>query len=188
MRRTTLLGAILLFALLLTACGGSGTQTQSPIDTNVPTMESTEPSMTESPVATGSPAATEEGGVGVPVTGPATVQVATLGDYGPALVDGQGMALYLFTEDIQNSGTSTCVDQECLEEWPPLLTAGDPVAGEGVDPSLLGTITLSDGTTQVTYNGWPLYYFYTDMAPGEVTGQNDDGVWFLVSRAGDAIK
>jgi predicted lipoprotein with Yx(FWY)xxD motif len=170
------------------------------MDTNVPTMESTEPSMTESPVATGSavatesavatgsPAVTEEGSVGVPVTGPATVKVATLGDYGPALVDGQGMALYLFTEDTQNSGTSACVDQECLEEWPPLLTAGDPVAGEGVDPSLLGTITLSDGTTQVTYNGWPLYYFYTDMAPGEVTGQNDEGVWFLVSPAGDAIK
>lgn len=202
MKRITLLGAMMVFALALSACGGSGTSTatQPPLDTTVPTMETTEPAMTESPAVTGTAGATEPattepageteepGATGIPVTGPAAVMVSNLENYGPALVDGNGMALYMYTEDTQNSGTSTCVDEECLEEWPPLLTAGQPVAGEGVDASKLGTITRDDGTMQVTYNGWPLYYFYTDMNPGEVTGQGDDNEWYLLNPAGDVIK
>jgi len=159
--------------------------TESAVATQSPAA--TASSATESLDATESPAATQAGG-GIPVTGPATVQVSNVGDFGPVLVDGQGLSLYMFTDDTQNSGTSTCVSDECLEEWPPLLTAGDPVAGEGVDQSMLGTITRDDGTTQVTYNGWPLYYFYTDTAPGDTAGQGDEGVWFLVSPSGDVIK
>src|SRR5215208_4827802 len=137
MKLTTLLGAILVLALLLTACGSSDDNTpQSPANTTVPSLEATEPSATGSPMATESavatqspaatassatesldatesPAATQAGG-GIPVTGPATVQVSNVGDFGPVLVDGQGLSLYMFTDDTQNSGTSTCVSDECL--------------------------------------------------------------------------
>jgi predicted lipoprotein with Yx(FWY)xxD motif len=191
MRYSNLLGAMLLLALLLTACGSSGTPTsviETPFMPEEPTLDLTEPPLptdeaTELPAATDT--ATEE--AGVPVTGAATVNVAEVGTFGQALVDGEGRSLYLFTNDTQNSGTSACT-ADCLVEWPPLLTDGNPVAGTGVDATLLGTITRDDGTTQVTYNGWPLYYFVDDVAPGDAFGQGMGGVWFLVSPTGEMIQ
>ena len=50
--------------------------------------------------------------------------------------------------------------------------------------TLLGTLTRDDGTVQVTYNGWPLYHFSGDTAPGDTNGQGLEGVWFLVSPTG----
>ena len=125
---------------------------------------------------------------GVPVTGAATVAVSESADFGSILVDGEGMSLYVFTDDTQDSGTSACTDTECTTEWPPLTTDGDPVAGEGVDETLLGTLTRDDGTTQVTYNGRPLYHFSGVTAPGDTNGQGMEGKWFLVSPEGEAIQ
>ena len=51
----------------------------------------------------------------------------------------------------------------------------------------LGTTTRTDGTVQVTYNGWPLYYYVKDKAPGDVTGQDVGGVWYVVSAAGEQV-
>lgn len=197
-------GAILMLALLLAACAPAATPTAAPVDTVEPTTEPTEPATeppaTESPAATEPPAATESPAAteppaatdttetaGVPVTGAVTVNLSEVGTFGEALVDGEGRSLYLFTNDTQDAGTSACTG-DCLVEWPPLLTDGDPVAGEGVDAAMLGTITLPDGTTQVTYNGWPLYYFHEDTAAGDALGQGLGGVWFLVSSAGEAIE
>jgi predicted lipoprotein with Yx(FWY)xxD motif len=53
---------------------------------------------------------------------------------------------------------------------------------------MLGTITRDDGTMQATYNGWPLYYYSGDAAPGDINGQGMEGLWFLVSDLGDAIQ
>ena len=69
-----------------------------------------------------------------------------------------------------------------------LLTTGAPVAGEGVDASKLGTTNRTDGTVQVTYNGWPLYYYEKDKAPGDVVGQDVGGVWYVISAAGEKVK
>jgi predicted lipoprotein with Yx(FWY)xxD motif len=128
----------------------------------------------------------------VPVTGAATVNVSESTDFGPVLVNGEGMSLYVFLADTQNGGTSACGDDDgCTTEWPPVTTDGDPVAGDGVDQSLLGTITRDDGTVQVTYNGWPLYLFHEDEAAGDTNGQGLDefgGLWFLVSPTGEAIQ
>lgn len=186
MKYKTLLGAMLLVALLLTACGPATTPTTEP------TMEPTEfvtetPLATEPATATEPPAATESPTAGVPVTGEATVNVSEVGTYGSALVDGSGRTLYLFTNDTQNSGASACTG-DCLTEWPPLLSQGTPVAGTGADATLLGTITRDDGTLQVTYNGWPLYYYASDAAPGDAMGQGMNSVWFLVSPTGEAIQ
>lgn len=187
MKYQTLLGAMFVIALLLTACGPATTAV--PTETTAPLP--TEPPMTESPVATESPAATEPAAetptVGVPVTGEATINVAEVGTFGQALVDGEGRTLYLFTNDTQDSGTSACAD-DCAIEWPPVMSQGAPAAGTGVDATLLGTIARADGSMQVTYNGWPLYYFDEDTAPGDANGQGMGGVWFLVSPTGEMIQ
>jgi len=189
MNSKTLLGAMLLLALLLTAC----TPATAPSPTAMPTTEVTEPPVTESPVATESPAATEpatEAPTGVPVTGEATVMVSESAEFGPILVDGNGFALYAFMGDTQDSGSSACMD-DCAVEWPPLASQGSPVAGEGVDATLLGTITRDDGTMQVTYNGRPLYLCHEAMAAGDTNGQgvtDEFGQWFLVSAEGEPVQ
>jgi len=196
MKYPTLLGALLMIALLLAACAPAATPTESPA-TIEPTIEATEPptelpSATEPPVATEAPSTDATATGGVPVTGAATVNVSESADHGSILVDANGMALYAFMADTQNGDTSTCGDDDgCATEWPPLVSDGDPVAGEGVDASLLGTITRDDGTTQVTYNGWPLYLFEEDTAAGDTNGQGIDefgGLWHLVSPTGEAIQ
>ena len=130
------------------------------------------------------PATSEGSDVPVPAEG-AIVAVTDDTGFGPILTDGSGMTLYLFTAD--SPGVSTCVDG-CLATWPPLLTDGEPVAQRGADASLLGTLTRDDGSVQVTYAGWPLYFFSADMAPGDATGQGVNDVWFVVAPDGGAVE
>ena len=113
--------------------------------------------------------------------GPAAVDVSQNASLGSFLVDAKGMTLYLFTQDSPN--TSTCY-AGCATAWPPLLTNGAPTAGAGVTAALLGTTKRKDGTSQVTYNGWPLYYWANDKAPGDTTGENVQNVWFVITPAG----
>jgi predicted lipoprotein with Yx(FWY)xxD motif len=112
----------------------------------------------------------------------ATVEVATT-ELGDILVDGDGRTLYLFLNDDQ--GPSTCYD-DCAANWPPLTT--DATAGDGVDTGLLGTAARDDGTEQVTYDGWPLYHFVADTAPGDVNGQGVIDRWFVVSPEGEPVQ
>lgn len=100
------------------------------------------------------------------------------------LVDQDGLSLYIYLRDTE--GHSTCYDV-CVNNWPPLLTEGEPVAGEGVIASLLGTTQREDGTTQVTFGGWPLYYHARDDDPQEVHGHRMGDVFFLVTPAGARI-
>ena len=191
----TILAFVCVLALVLTGCAAPATKV--PTETTKPTVVATEPSMTKTSVAT-EPVATntktdETPTVSVPVTGEATVNVSESTTYGPILVNGEGFSLYLFMADTQDSGISTCGDDDgCSEEWPPLLSQGAPVAGEGVDATLLSTITRDDGSLQVTYNGWPLYLFAEeDKAPGDTNGQGLDefgGLWFLVTPTGEAVQ
>ena len=106
---------------------------------------------------------------------------------GTILVDAKGNTLYVFLQD--TGSTSTCYD-DCASSWPALVAKGEVKAGGsgGVDESLLGTTERDDGTTQVTYNGRPLYYFAGDAAPGDTNGQGVGDVWFVVSPAGDPIQ
>lgn len=115
-----------------------------------------------------------------------TVMTADDMEYGTYFTDADGMALYIFLKDVPDSGESSCYG-DCEEAWP-VFSAEEPLTlPEGV-PGELGTIERTDGTMQVTYNGWPLYYWASDMEPGDVTGQNVGEVWFLaVPTEGDAI-
>jgi predicted lipoprotein with Yx(FWY)xxD motif len=97
---------------------------------------------------------------------------ATVGSEGTLLVAGSnGMTVYTFSKDVANSGTSACTGA-CITRWPALtIAAGStPAGGTGV-AGKLGTIARTDdGTTQVTYNGLPLYFFSGDTAPGDANG------------------
>jgi predicted lipoprotein with Yx(FWY)xxD motif len=119
------------------------------------------------------------------IIGLPTVKVGNTEALGEFLVDGWGMTLYLFTND--TPGVSNCYDQ-CAERWPPLLVEGEPVLGNNIDAALIGTTERTDGTTQLTYNGWPLYYWYEDMAPGDTLGQGVGDVWYVISPAGEMVQ
>ncbi len=104
---------------------------------------------------------------------------------GTVLVDSQGRTLYLFTHD---SGTTSSCNGACATAWPPLLATGTPTAASGANAALLGTTKRADGTTQVTYDGHPLYRFVKDANAGETNGQGVTafgGSWFAVTAAGD---
>lgn len=109
------------------------------------------------------------------------VEVA-LSPEGTHLVGPGGKSLYLFTLDTDR--TSSC-EGECAEAWPPLL--GDPVAGDGVDPALLGNAERGNGSIQVTYDGHPLYRYSEDLEPGDTNGHGFNEVWFLVGPDGDPL-
>jgi predicted lipoprotein with Yx(FWY)xxD motif len=119
-------------------------------------------------------------------SGVATVATAT-SKLGMILVDGSGRTLYLFDKD--QSDQSACAGA-CVAAWPVDQTSGTPKAGSGVKASLLGTIRRGDGTTQVTYNQHPLYYYAGDSQAGQQNGQaiNAFGApWYVVTPAGGAV-
>lgn len=126
-----------------------------------------------------------------PAAGAVTVQMANSATFGDYLTDGNGMSLYLFLSDTAATAdapaVSACTDA-CLMNWPPLLVMGEATAGTGAMADLLGTLTRADGTTQVTYNGHPLYHFASDAKSGDTAGQGVGDMWYLVSPAGEAIE
>ena len=106
-------------------------------------------------------------------------------DFGEMLFDATGQAIYLF--DKETSTEPACYDA-CAEAWPPVLTDGVPRADGGVDSGLLGTTKRSDGSTQVTYGGHPLY-FYAHEDKLEVLCHNVaeyGGLWLVVTPEGNA--
>jgi predicted lipoprotein with Yx(FWY)xxD motif len=106
---------------------------------------------------------------------------------GSFLTNSAGRAIYLFMAD--SSGKSTC-DGACAAAWPPVIATGQPTATGGAQASDLSTITRSDGTKQVTYDGHPLYYFQGDTGPGTDKGQGLNGfgaLWYLVAPSGSSI-
>lgn len=151
-------------AVVAAACGGSGTYGGSPSTTATPFPTTTSPSS------------------------PVTVSVAgnaTLGQN--ILVGNNGRSVYLFEKD--TSGKSSC-SGSCASVWPPVTTLGKPQAGSGASASLIGTTVRSDGTTQVTYNGHPLYYYVGDKGAGQANGQGlkqFGALWYVVSPQGKAI-
>lgn len=119
---------------------------------------------------------------------PLTAQ--THAEEGTYISDGNGMSLYLFEADTQGTGgadAQSACEGDCLAAWPALIVEETPVGDVTLDASLLGTLTRSDGTLQATYNGWPLYYYAPDTAPGDINGHDieDFGAeWYLVGPSG----
>ncbi|MDI9580614.1 MAG: hypothetical protein QM207_07920, partial [Thermobispora sp.] len=171
MRKLLFVGAIAA-GLLVSGCGGAE-QKSTPVAANEvnqtspgelsPTATEMSPEISPSPMSPASPAQATP-------TGPAKIDVAQT-RFGPVLVGEGGRTVYMFTKD--KNGQPTCVDA-CAAAWPPVLTLGQPQAGPGVKADLLGTVQRPDGTTQVTYNKHPLYYYAKDQQPGDLTGHDVD--------------
>lgn len=108
--------------------------------------------------------------------------------YGTVLVSSSGRTLYSLSAD--SSSASSC-NSSCAQVWPPLTTTGAPVAGSGVNATLLGTVTRSDGSKQVTYGGHPLYMYSGDSASGQMNGEgimSFGGTWDVLGTSGQPVK
>jgi predicted lipoprotein with Yx(FWY)xxD motif len=118
-----------------------------------------------------------------PATGTVSVRQTKLGRI---LVDANGRTLYLFEKD--KGATSSC-NGACASIWPP-LTAGKATAGTDVTATELGTAKRSDGKTEITYAGHPLYAYAGDQKPGDVAGQGLDqfgAEWYVLAPDGHKI-
>ena len=116
-----------------------------------------------------------------------TVKTATVAKLGRYLIDEDGKALYLFEKD--TSPKSTCYGA-CAQEWPPVTTSGKPVAEAGATGAKLTTSKRTDGTSQVVYDGHPLYYFAPDKA-GTTKGQGLDAFgaeWYVLAPSGEKVE
>lgn len=95
---------------------------------------------------------------------------ASLGSY---LANGSGYTLYYYTQDKQNSGTSSC-NSGCVGAWPAFYSATLSLPS-ALNASSFNTITRSDGSKQLTYKGYPLYYFVQDKQSGQANGNGVGG-------------
>ena len=104
--------------------------------------------------------------------------LGTTDDLGAFLTDADGMTLYIFTKDTAGSGKSVCND-DCAANWPPFFVEGATLPA-GVTGELT-TITRDDGSSQLAFNGMPLYLWVGDTEPGQTTGEGVGDVWFVAS-------
>ena len=181
MKRTYLtIGALaLIAAMLIAGCGGSSSSSETTTEANETAAAETEAPAEEGGGRYGN--SEESGGKEEAGAKPATeaeaepageatpVSLGEASGVGKVLVDSEGMTLYYFQKDQKGSGKSKC-EGACAEAWPPLTAEGEPEAMTGVKTAMLGTIKRSDGSTQVTYAGWPLYTYVGDTKPGEDNG------------------
>jgi predicted lipoprotein with Yx(FWY)xxD motif len=129
----------------------------------------------------GGGATTTAGTSGAPA-GTVVVSVADNPELGRILVDSSGMTVYLFEKD--KDGNSSCYGA-CASVWPPL--SGQPKGADGARAARLGTTQRADGTTQVTYNRFPLYTYVGDARPGDANGNDFEqfgAEWYAVTPAG----
>lgn len=123
---------------------------------------------------------------GVAASGTLTIGITQDANLGTILTGPNGMTLYRFDKD--SPGVSNCYDQ-CALNWPPLLVSDgeDPMMPAGLKGTV-GTTTRKDGSVQVTFNGWPLYYWSRDKQPGDTTGQNFNKLWFVMNPDGPTVR
>ncbi|WP_280722844.1 hypothetical protein [Kitasatospora sp. MAA4] len=152
---------------LATACGSSGSSGKS---------SSPSPAASMPPAASSSPSSS-------PSHTLADLQVTTNAKLGQIVTDGAGHTLYRFDKDSANPSMSNCTGS-CATLWPPAMAPSGAVTANGVNASLVGTLTRADGTKQLTLNGWPLYRYSPDTAPGDTNGQGVMGLWFASTPTG----
>ncbi len=124
--------------------------------------------------------------------GPAyELKAGQIAGLGTVVVDGQGITLYTYATD-RRGFPSRCAGI-CAVQWPPMVLppgVDRPVAGPGIRSALLGTAPRSDHSVQITYDGWPLYLWPPDRAPGQATGQaltNAGGLWYVIRPDGSVV-
>jgi predicted lipoprotein with Yx(FWY)xxD motif len=150
-------------AVVLAACGNSGGSSSDP-PANPPTANNQAANTTAS-----------------------TVTIKTMHtSKGIVLTNASGMTLYWFAKDTATASNCTA---SCATYWPPVI--GKPVAAAGTSlPHGFGTIKRSNGQTQATYDGHPLYTYAADTSAGEVSGNDlnaSGGLWWAVTPSGSDL-
>ena len=165
------LGIPVASAMMVAACGSAASSSSS-----APASSAAAPA--SSAAAAGSSASAAATG---------TVITTHAGSGGAFLTTFTGQAVYLWAKDGKNM--SAC-SGACASAWPPVKATGTVTVAGSAQASELGTITRSDGTKQVTYDGHPLYTFVGDSGPDQTSGQGNDGFgakWWLVAPSGAQI-
>jgi predicted lipoprotein with Yx(FWY)xxD motif len=156
-----------LTAVLVTACGTTSPTPGAAYGT------SSAPASASAP-ASGSASASSA--PMIPAKATLTVRKTKIGY---VLATAAGRTIYWYGHDVKGSGKSSCTGG-CLTAWP--AVAGMPEAAAGVKlTGKLGSITRLGGVVQATYNGYPLYTYTADMAPGDTTGNGVGGVWHVIT-------
>jgi len=163
--------AVLLGPIIVALLGGCGSSGKSTTAASQPTTAVNQSSHAPATTTSAAPTVlitTKQGKLG------------TILAYGP-----KRLTVYLFEAD--NGGASSC-SGECASLWP--AVSGHPQASGQAVASHLGTITRADGTTQVTYNGHPLYLYSRDKDDGDTYGQglkSFGASWYVVAPSGNKV-
>ncbi|WP_245692858.1 SCO0930 family lipoprotein [Streptomyces katrae] len=182
MRREIFAGSAAVAVLLLTAgCGsGSGGNSAAKQDSVKPVGDSKQLDLYGSGYGSGSGDAPAGGGA---KSGPAgQLKAQEVAGVGSAVTDGEGFTLYRFDKDTAKPPKSNC-EGDCAQAWPVVL-ADDAQAGAGVDAAMLGSVTRSDGTKQLTLGGWPVYRYAKDTKAGDALGEGVGGTWHALGPDG----
>jgi predicted lipoprotein with Yx(FWY)xxD motif len=171
---------VLALVLLVAGCSSSptsGPSSSAGASSVSPTLQSSSsPSLSPSSAPTSAKPSASQQPAG-------TMIIAAKSNYGTILYDASGQAIYLF--DAEDSDKPKC-SGECAKAWPPVLTRGPGRSSGAVRPKLLGTTPRSDGGTQITYAGHPLY-FYAHEGKYQVLCHNIQefgGTWLVVQPDG----
>jgi predicted lipoprotein with Yx(FWY)xxD motif len=167
-RALLLAGPAALVLAAAAACGSSGG--------SVNVSSGSTGSSAASTVATSSAPSAAASGV--------ALQVTSNSSLGQIVTTSAGMTVYRYDADSASPSKSNCSGQ-CVAAWPPVLVTGSAKPQvSGVSGSLVGEITRSDGTKQITLDGWPLYTYAGDTAAGQASGQGVGKSWWAVTPTG----
>lgn len=162
-------------ALLAAGCGSSKSSSSTSATSAAESEKSTSTAATTTPATTAASA-------GVAVTVKHASKLGTVLAAGP-----KKLTVYMFEGD---HGASSSCSGACASVWPPVTTSGAPTVSGAASSSDLGTITRSDGTTQVTYKGHPLYFFARDKDSGDAYGEGVKGFgadWYVLAPSGAKV-
>ena len=173
---------VVLAGLIVAGCGS-----KDPSGSSSTTDRSEAPTVAPPSTAAPSPSVPPSVPPADPSTGPVpeagTAIITADSEFGPMLYDASGQPIYLFTAE---SGARPACYDDCAEDWPPVLTKGAPRGKADVRARLLGVTRRTDGSTQVTYAGHPLYY-YAHEGKYEVLCHDVEeygGTWLVVRPDG----
>ncbi len=114
-----------------------------------------------------------------------TVSIEQSQSLGSYIANGTGESLYIYTQDTQNGGSSSC-NGGCATAWPP-FTPSNLTVPTGLNSSQFKFITRTGGASQLTFNGYPLYYYFGDSKPGQTNGERSNN-FYLISPSGQIIR
>jgi predicted lipoprotein with Yx(FWY)xxD motif len=175
-------------SLILAMCGLAASAAGCSGSSNSGTPSPPAPPFATSPAAavgsgTVGSGTTSSGATGSTADPTTEVAASTSGNLGQIVTNQNGRTIYVFAKDT-TPGQSACYGA-CAVKWPPLtFQPGSQITVSGINKSLFGQITRTDGTDQLTLDGHPLYTFSGDSAAGQTNGQGIDGTWYAVTPYG----